>query len=249
MRLILLAFLMFFISGCQNAKNQKKLKIAVSANMQYAIQPIVESFEKKYNAKCEVIVGSSGKLSAQIMAKAPFHIFISADDEYPETLHQKGLTYEKPRIYALGKLALWVADSTLISGINHQLNDSLVHHLAIANPKIAPYGKAAIEYLTNLNLVENLSQKIVFGESISQTNHYLLSGAANAGFTSLSSIISTDLGKKGVVFNIDSNLHSPIAQGAVILNTDYHDQAEEFFGFLFSEEVHEILRQNGYELP
>jgi molybdate transport system substrate-binding protein len=228
-------------------KQGNSLNLATAANMQFAIEALAKKFSEQSQIPTEVILGSSGKLTSQIKAGAPYHLFISADMTYPRILSDGGFTQGVPKAYATGRLVLWTYGSAPISLGRSLLADSL-QHLAIANPKTAPYGKAALETLESLGLINALEGKLVYGESIAQTNQFITSGAAEAGFTTKAAVLSSGQQGKGFWVDVPAHLHQPITQGVVLLNnrTDMSAEAQEFYDFLFSDAAKEILNKFGY---
>lgn len=243
-----LIILIFIFISCQ-PKNSKSLVIATSANMQFTIPILVKAFTKQTGIKCETIISSSGKLTAQIMEGAPFDIFVSADMKYPEELHKNGFTTSKPKIYASGHLVLWSMENDVEVSVN-SLTKNTIKHIAIANPKTAPYGKAAIEVLKHYDILERVQHKLVYGESISQVNQFISSEAAEVGFTSKSIVINT-MHSEGKWLEINSNLHSTINQGLVIIKNEnnHSKEALQFYDFMFSTKGKEILNKFGYSVP
>jgi len=195
-----LVVLGFFISlgffySCKTEKKDS-LRIAVASNLQFVIPELVEAFSAKTGLSCEVIIGSSGKLTAQIVEGAPFDLLLSADIKYPNELSNKGFAVDQPTIYAYGALILWTAKEELIPDLD-SLTSKNIAYIAMGNPKTAPYGVAAMQVLMNKEIYDNISDKIVYGESISQTNQFILSQAAELGFTSKSVVLSTQMKNKG----------------------------------------------------
>lgn len=235
------------ISSCQPQKTDT-LTIATAANMQFAMESLIQAFTSETGIACETAISSSGKLTAQIEEGAPFHIFISADMKYPTRLFEKGLSTAEPKVYAYGKLVLWSRIDGLEPSIE-RLSDEDIHHLALANPKTAPYGEAAIEVLTHHQLLDPLAQKLVYGESISQTNQFIISKAAEMGFTAKSVVRSPQMKGKGRWVDVDPSIYSPIAQGVVIVKDSGENMpaARAFYDFLFSGKAQGILRDFGYE--
>ncbi|HLF32721.1 MAG TPA: molybdate ABC transporter substrate-binding protein [Cyclobacteriaceae bacterium] len=225
----------------------EKLIIATAANVQFAMDGLVKEFASESGIPCEIILGSSGKLTAQIMAGAPYDVFVSADMKYPQELHAAGKTTDKPEVYAYGLLVLWTVREDIEPELD-MLNDDRVMHVAIANPRTAPYGEAAREALVNYRLYEKVAGKLVYGESIAQVNQFILSGTAEAGFTSKSMVLSGEMQNKGRWTEVDRTLYSPIAQGAVIIRREGKDpaHAEDFYNFLYSENAQDILKNSGY---
>lgn len=242
--LILLSAL---LSSCQSAKNQK-LTIATAANAQFAIAGIALEFEKETGIACQLIVGSSGKHTAQIEAGAPYDIFVSADLKFPKKLHELDLTLAEPGIYAYGKLVIWTLIGSLNPDIQH-LSASEQYHIAMPNPKTAPYGRAAKEALDFYGMYDQISSQLVFGESVAQTNQFILSKSAALGFTAASIVMAPAMKNKGRWQLVDENAYSPIAQGAVVIKQSSQlDIAKKFYLFLFSPTAKNILQAHGYKI-
>lgn len=243
---LLVCTLTFF---CCSVAPESSVRIASAANMQYAVKEIIKAFEEEFDAKCELIIGSSGKLTAQISEGAPYDIFISADTKYPAELYSKGLTRGNPEIYALGNIVLWTTRENLIPSTN-SLSSSTIHKIAISNPKLAPYGRASVEILENLGIYHTVKDKLVFGESVSQTSQFISIGAAEIGFTSKSIVLSDAMNNKGRWIDIDNQFFSPIEQAAVVLKSSKNPkEAQLFYKFLFSEKAQHILTYFGYNNP
>ncbi len=247
---ILLILLVLFYACKQPSRSDSKVMVAVAANMQFATEAIAKAFIQKTEMECELVVGSSGKLFSQIREGAPYDIFLSADSKYPENLYAITKAKNKPKIYAEGKLVLW----TMVSGLSPSLSvlsSDSVQHIALANPEIAPYGKAAIEVLDSHDLYPNLKDKLVFGESISQTNQFISSKSAEIGFTALSVVLSPKMKNKGRWVALEEGTYRSISQSALILNNEHgiSEAAMAFFDFLFSDGAQHILKEYGYSVP
>lgn len=223
-----------------------KLTVAVSANMQFAIVALEKAYESETGENIEIILGSSGKLTSQIVAGAPYDLFLSADSIYPKRLLEEGLVHNMPVTYAYGKLVLWTSMDSLAS-ISDILG-SKTGKLSIANPKTAPYGRASVEFLNHFANWELLEERLVYGESISQVNQFLLSSVVTAGFTSKSSIFSEAFNNKGLWIDVPPDTYTPITQQMVILETrpEMLSQAQSFFDFILSTRGQEILNNFGY---
>jgi molybdate transport system substrate-binding protein len=246
-RLILFA-LIFLISSCVS-EDTPRINIATAANMQFVMEELTRVFTEQTRVECQVIVSSSGKLTAQVKEGAPFDVFVSADMKYPTELSNSGFSSGRPEIYAYGKLVLWSMDETIIPSVE-LLKQPEIEHIALANPKTAPYGAASIEFLNHFGIYDDLKDKLVFGESISQTNQFVISGSAQIGFTSKSVVMSSEMRGKGNWIDLDENAYSAIAQGAIILKKDQiKPGVEQFYNFLFSEESEKILVNFGYLIP
>ena len=246
----LLLFSVLVTSCGKNAEKNTKLTIATAANMQFAMDSLVHAFSESTGVSCEIIISSSGKLTAQIKEGAPFDIFISADMKYPEELYGGGFTTAAPEVYAYGKLVLWSMKEDITPGMEI-LSTDRVRHIAIANPRTAPYGEAALEVLERWGLREKLENKLIYGESIAQTNQFITSKAAEAGFTAKSVVLSPQMRDQGKWLDLDTGLHTPIAQGVVILKKQEPAPAaaQLFYDYLFSAAARQILLDFGYALP
>lgn len=238
-----------FISCKEQKENKEKILIATAANMQFVMKELVKAFHQEKNIECDLVVGSSGKLTAQIKEGAPYDVFVAANLKYPEEIHQSGLSYASPKVYAYGKLVLWSVNKGIETNLE-MLKSPKIHHIAIANPNTAPYGFAAIEVLKKLKIYDGLKDKLVFGESISQTNQFITLQSAEIGFTAMSIVLSPELKQKGNWVEIDNNYYSPIEQGVVIIKhkDKTNPLAVEFYNFLFSEKAKQILIAYGYNV-
>ena len=245
-----LFFLLLQSNSCTHSPSDPPLRIATAANAQFAMAEIVETFTAQTQISCEVIVGSSGKLTAQIQQGAPYDIFLSANMKYPEKVYIEGYAFQKPQIYAYGKLILWAIDPSIPLNLN-QLDAPKIEHIAIANPRNAPYGQAAWEVLEKSSRLKDLKPKLVYGESISQCNQFVLSGGAQVAFTAKSVALSPQLRERGNWKEIPDSLYTPIAQGAILLKKKEQavptKDAQAFFEFLFTAEVKGILGKYGYQ--
>jgi len=243
---ITVCFIMFV--SCQK-KQATKLNIAVAANMQFAMKVLAKTFTKKTNILCNLIISSSGKLTAQIKAGAPYNVFISANMKYPNDLFKSGFATKAPVIYAYGKLVMW----SMVEGIHPSialLNNKQIKHIALANPKMAPYGIATIAVLKHYHLYNSLKTKLVFGENISQTNQFIISKSSAIGFTSKSVVLSPQMKGKGNWIAVDESVYTPIAQGVVVLKHHRTElkNSKKFYDFLLSAEAKKILKNFGYSV-
>jgi len=229
-----------------------EIKIAVAANVSYAIDTLKEAFYKIHpETKVQVILGSSGKLIAQIRHGAPFELFMSANMKYPIALYEEKVAITKPVVYAKGTLAILSIKKRDYCAEIFILKDPSIHKIAIANPKTAPYGVAAKEALENAKLYEKLKRKFVYGESISQTVTYATT-AADIGIVAKSSLFSPQMSqyKEAIHWTeVDESLYKPIEQGMVILkDAKGNAEVKAFYDFMLSEKAKEILKQFGYKV-
>lgn len=240
----LLSSLLLF-SSCQKRKSDK-LIIATAANAQYAVKELATSFKDETGIDTDVIISSSGKHTAQIEAGAPYDIFISADTKYPESLYQKGFALDSPKVYAYGKLVIWTLSDTIKASLA-QFSQPTISHIAMPNPKTAPYGRAAKQALDYYNLYEKISPKLVFGTSVAQTNQFILSGSAEIGITAASIVMAPAMANRGHWSLIDSASYQPIYQGAIILKDSQRpNEAKQFYNYLFTKKSQEVLEKYGY---
>lgn len=229
------------------------IQIAVAANVAYAIEDLKNAFEKLHpNTKVQVILGSSGKLTAQVKYGAPYMLFMSADMKYPEVLYNEGFAQNKPLLYAQGALALLSVKERNYCAEMFVLKSSDVKKIAIANPKTAPYGKAAKEALKNARLYKKLKQKLVYGESVSQTLAYVRS-AVDMGIVAKSALFSPQMleYKEAIHWaEVNEELYSPISQGIVILKEGVgNEEVKAFYDFILSAQAKSIFKRYGYKVP
>lgn len=229
---------------------QEKLTIAVAANMQYTMEALKAEFNKTNKTEISVVLGASGKLTQQIMQSAPFDIFISADTAFPKKLSDSNFTAVPPKVYARGLLVLWSAKPNVQPAADFKLllSDD-IQHIAIANPKTAPYGTAAEFILKKYNLYDKVSSKLVTGESITQTSQFIATQAADIGFTAKSIVISDEMKDKGKWVELNHNDYPPIKQAAVLLKygqQNHAAEAKKFYDFLYSKQAKEIYKKFGY---
>lgn len=228
------------------------LTVAVAASVQYAFDDLRAAFEKQTGHDIRPVYNSSGKFTAQIMNGAPFDVFVSADMAYPETLHSTGFAAAPPKVYAYGALVLWTMKDIDLGDWQNTLAGPRVGKIAIANPKTAPYGRETIQALASFSLDAKLKSKFVIAESISQTNQYIHSGAADAGFTAKSVVVSPQMQGQGKWIELPKTSYQPIAQGAVILAHGRRrapEAAQQFYDFLYTPAARAILQRYGYVLP
>ncbi len=244
-RLFFLGYLLFF-SACRTAPSSNKITIATAANMQFAMEALTKAFTAQTDIGCDIVMSSSGKLTAQIKEGAPYDVFVAANMRYPNELFDNGFTTTQPQIYAYGYLALW----SMIEGLNPSLEglkSDAVQHIALANTQTAPYGMAAMDVLRCHELDKKLTEKLVYGESIAQTNQFIHSKSAEVGFTALSVVLSPPMKNKGRWVKLEEG-YAPIEQGVVLIRRAEEDLAlaGRFYVFLFSAEAKQILEDFGY---
>jgi molybdate transport system substrate-binding protein len=226
------------------------VQVAVAANFTAPMQKIAAEFEKDTGHKAVLAFGATGKFYAQIVNGAPFEVLLAADDETPARLETEHRTVPGTRFtYASGKLVLWSAQAGYVDGQGQVLKNGHYAHLAIANPKTAPYGAAAVETLTRLNLYDRVQGKLVQGENIAQTYQFVSTGNAPLGFVALSEVYRDGKFTSGSGWIVPANLHSPIRQDAVILaKGGANPAARALADYLKSNKAKDIIRSYGYAL-
>lgn len=242
--------LLLFLLFAAVSLSADEINIAVAANVSYAIDELKAEFAKSNpDTKVQVTLGSSGKLTAQIMNGAPYGLFMAANMKYPEALYSDKIAVTKPVVYAQGALAYLSAKPRDFSrGINLVADDK-ISKIAVANPKTAPYGKAAVEAMKKGGVYEKVKEKFVYAESISQTVAYAVT-AADIGFVAKSSLYSPKMEKyrEGVNWAaVDTALYKPIKQGIVLLkNSEENSAYKAFYDFILSDQAKVILKKYGY---
>lgn len=225
-----------------------EINIAVAASFAPALFKIADNFEKASQHKTKIIIGSSGALTTKIINGAPFDIFLSANTSYPQKLYEKKLGEEQPLIYAQGSLVLWSLKEKKdfnLKNINDIKNNDF-KTIAIASKRHAPYGQAATEVLDKYKLYTEIKNKLVFGESISQVNQFIITQTADAGFVPKSMVIAY---RKGQFVEIPASTHNPIKQAMIMLTgkkSDKYMAAKEFISFMQSEKAKKIINNFGY---
>jgi molybdate transport system substrate-binding protein len=224
------------------------IHIAVAANFTVPINKLAADFEKETGYKLMLTIGSTGRFYAQIKNGGPFDILMAADDETPKKLEQEGFGVAGSRFtYATGKLVLWSPKPGFVDAKGEVLKKGGFSHLAVANPKLAPYGLAAIDTLKSLGLHDALQPKLVFGENIAQTYQFAASGSAELGFVALSQVMENGKLKSGSAWMVPATMHSPIRQDAILLvNGKGKEAANAWMRYLKSDKAKEVVRRFGY---
>jgi molybdate transport system substrate-binding protein len=232
------------------AVHAAEVQVAVAANFAGPMKVLAAGFEKATGHKAVLSSGSTGKFYAQIRSGAPFDVFLAADDETPAKLDTEGATVPGSRFtYATGKLVLWSARPELVDAKGEVLKSGSFAHLALASPKLAPYGAAAVETMTRLGVLARLEPKFVQGESIGQTFGFVSSGNAELGFVALSQVWENGKLKSGSGWIVPAELHSPIRQDAVLLARGKDNAAAvALMAFLKSDTAKAVIRSFGYDV-
>lgn len=227
-----------------------EVNVAVAANFTAPMKVIAAQFEKDTGHKVLASYGATGKFYAQIQNGAPFEILLAADDETPAKLDKENATAPNTRFtYAIGKLVLWSPQAGVVDARGDVLKTGKFDHISVANPKLAPYGLAAVETLQKLNLLTALTPKFVTGENIGQTYQFVASGAAPLGFVAMSQVYEDNKLKAGSAWVVPSNLYSPIRQDAVVLTKGVNKPAvTAFVNYLKGDAAKAVIRSYGYDL-
>jgi molybdate transport system substrate-binding protein len=225
----------------------KEVKIAVAANFTDATRQIAPLFEKVTGHMVKISYGSTGKLYSQIEHGAPFEVFLAADTERPIKAEKEGLAVPGSRfIYAKGKLVFWSVKPDLFEDGEAFLKDGGLGHLALANPKTAPYGLAAEQVMQHIGAFKKLSPKLVKGDTISQAFQFVATGNAEAGFVALAQIRGWE-GEAGTLWEVPEDYYAPIEQAAVLLKKgESNPAAIAYLSFLKSSAAREVIERYGY---
>lgn len=233
------------------AARADEVLVAVAANFNAPLARIAASFEAATGHKVKAAAASTGKLAAQVRAGAPFEVLLAADDETPAALEREGQAVPGTRFtYALGELVLWSAQPGLVDARGAVLAAGAFRHLAIANPRTAPYGRAALEVLRARGLEQALAAKLVTGESIAQAHQFVASGHAALGFVAWSQLVVPGRAPQGSWWRVPPELHQEIRQDAVLLRPGQgRPAAAALLAYLRGDAARALIREAGYRLP
>lgn len=232
------------------AAHAGEVQVAVAANFAAPMQKIAAEFEKDTGHQARLAFGSTGKFYAQVRNGAPFEVLLAADDETPARLEKEGQGVPGSRLtYAIGRLVLWSAQAGYVDAKGEILKTGNFKHLAIANPKTAPYGAAALSAMKKLNLAEALQPKLVQGENIAQAYQFVITGNAQLGFVALSQVYQDGKIASGSAWIVPATYHEPIRQDALVLAKGAaNPAAKALLDYLKSDKAKGIIRAYGYEL-
>ena len=231
----------------------QEITVAAAADLQFVMQDVGVRFQSETGKSVKLIYGSSGNFTQQLQNGAPFDMFFSANLDYPKQLDAAGLTepgtfYQ----YAIGKIVVWVPNDSkldLSSGLKALLDPS-IKKIAIANPQHAPYGKAAVAALQKENLYDQVKDKFVLGENISQTASFVASGSADVGMIALSLALSPNMKDKGRYAEVPGDDYPAIEQACVIIRSSKNkDVARQFLKFIQSPPIKELFKKYGFAIP
>ena len=245
--LIKLLLFVFFLTPW-HLIHAEEIRVAVASNFAGTMKVLAAEFEQRTGHKVTLSFGSTGKHFAQISNGAPFDAFYAADSYRPALLEINNLTVTGTRItYAIGRLVLWSPKNNMVDQAGKILKNNNIKRLAIANPKLAPYGRAAQQVLQTKGLWTKLHNRIVRGENIAQAFQFTMSGNAQLGFVALSQIKHLSAKTKGSYWVVESSLYDPIAQQAVLIKDK--SAARSFMKFTVSNAGRAIIQRSGYDIP
>ncbi|MDR9437758.1 MAG: molybdate ABC transporter substrate-binding protein [Thiohalophilus sp.] len=228
--------------------NAETLRVAVASNFKTTLEALVEDFAATSKHRVIVASGSTGKHYAQILNGAPFDLFFAADVRRPRLLEQQKRSVPGSRFtYAIGKLVLWSSEAGYVDDQGLVLETGAFRHLAMANPRLAPYGLAAKQVLQQRGLYDKLQSRLVRGENIAQTFQFVATGNAQLGFVALSQLQGSSMAQQGSLWTIPESLYDPIEQQAVLLNDT--PAARALVAYIKSDSAERIIRRFGYATP
>lgn len=244
------ACMLLSVGMAAGVASAEEVQVAVASNFTAPMKLIAADFERTSGHRVALSFGATGKFYAQIRNGAPFDMLLAADDETPARMEQEKLGVTGSRFtYAIGKLVLWSAKPGLVDDKGAVLKTNSFGHIALANPKLAPYGEAAVEVMTKLGLLNVLTPKFVQGENIAQTYQFVSTGNAELGFVALSQVYEDGKLKSGSGWIIPSTMHNPIRQDALLLiNGRDNPAAAALLKYLKSDKAKAVIKAYGYDL-
>jgi molybdate transport system substrate-binding protein len=248
----LIAFCVFGVGGAVDAFGAE-FTIAAASDLNFAMKELVVEYEKAAGSHAKLSLGSSGNFYSQIQNGAPFDLYFSADIGYPKKLEEAGLTVPGSLYrYAVGRIVLWTSHESRrdVSKGLEALRDQSIKKIAIANPKHAPYGRAAVAAMEHFKIYDQVKDRLVLGENISQAAQFIESGACEIGIVALSLALAPAMHAKGTYWEIPAEAHPPLEQGAVILKSSKQQEAaRRFLEFMQSDKGQEIMTRYGFTIP
>jgi molybdate transport system substrate-binding protein len=252
MILVILALCLFVITGVNGAVAEE-ITIAAASDLNFAFREIVTEYEKASGNQVRLTLGSSGNFFAQIQNGAPFDLYFSADISYPKKLEEAGLAVSGSLYpYAIGRIVLWTGNEShldLSKGLEI-LREPTIKKIAIANPKHAPYGRAAVAAMEHFKVYDQVKDRLILGENISQAAQFIESGACDIGIIALSLAAAPAMKSKGTYWEVPAEAHSSLEQGAVILKSSKNQEAaRQFLEFIKGPDGQEIMKRYGFIVP
>ena len=240
------------LSAPFSATAAEPLTVAVAANVKFVFDELKAEFKKSSGIDANGVFASSGKINAQIKSGAPYDMFLSADMEFPEALHREGFAVTAPKVYARGVLVLWTLQPLDMAEGMRVLTSPAVKKVAMANPRLAPYGREAMRALDHFKLRAAVEPKLIYGESIAQVNQYIDTKSVEIGFTAKSVVLAPQMQGRGTWIEVPRESYQPIEQGVVLLKhgaASNEAAAKQFMEFMASARARAILQKFGYILP
>lgn len=245
---VLQSFLGLVLAAVVAGAHAEQASVAVAANFSAPMKRLAPLFEKATGHTLALSSGATGKFYTQIRHGAPFDVLLAADDETPARLVREGDAL-RTQTYAIGRLALWSADAAKLDGSDAALRRGAYDKLAVANPKLAPYGAAALQVLDRLGVTAQAKDKFVTGENIGQTHQFVASGNADIGFVALSQVWLDGRLTGGSVWIVPAALHAPIRQDAALLKRgEANPAAGALLDFLKTPQAQAVIRSYGYDI-
>jgi len=249
---IIIALCMLLITGV-NVAVAEVITIAAASDLNFAFREIATEYEKSSGNQVRLTLGSSGNFYAQIQNGAPFDLYFSADIVYPRKLEEAGLTVSGSLYqYAVGRIVLWASKGSPldISKGLEVLGEPTIRKIAIANPKHAPYGRAAVAAMEYFKVYDQVKDRLILGENISQAAQFIESGACDIGIIALSLAIAPAMKSKGTYWEISAEAHPALEQGAVILKQSKSPEAaRQFLEFIKGPNGQELMKRYGFVIP
>ena len=245
--------IILFILCAVSPVSAEEIAVAAASDLNFAIKEVIGEFEKQTGHRVKVSLGSSGNFYAQLQQGAPFDLYFSADIGYPKKLEEAGLTVPGSLYrYAVGRVVLWAPKSSPLD-VNKGLTvlqEPTIKKIAIANPKHAPYGRAAVAAMEHAQVYADVKDRLVLGENISQAAQFIESGACDVGIIALSLALAPVMKSAGSYWEIPAEAHPPLEQGAVVMKQSKNQElARSFLGFLQGPQGQEIMTRYGFTLP
>jgi molybdate transport system substrate-binding protein len=249
---VIIALCLFVITGV-NVAVAEEITIAAASDLNFVFRELVAEYEKSTGDRVRLSLGSSGNFYAQIQNGAPFDLYFSADIVYPRKLEEAGLTVPGSLYpYAVGRIVLWAGKASrldLSKGLEI-LREPTIKKIAIANPKHAPYGRAAMAAMEHAQVHDRVKDKLVLGENISQAAQFVESGAADIGIIAMSLALAPPMQAAGHYWEIPADAYPPIEQGAVILTGGKNqERAKAFLSFVQGAEGQAMMKRYGFIVP
>ena len=249
---IIIALCMLLITGV-NVAVAEEITIAAAADLSFAFREIATEYENTTGNHVRLTLGSSGNFFAQIQNGAPFDLYFSADIAYPRKLEEADLTVPGSLYkYAVGRIVLWTGHESRIDVTKgfEALREPTVKKIAIANPKHAPYGRAAVAAMEYFKVYDQVKDKLILGENISQAAQFIESGACEIGIIALSLALAPTMKTRGTYWEIPEVAYPPLEQGAVILKSSKQQEAaKQFLAFIKGEQAQGVMKRYGFTLP